>query len=128
MNILKSIGAALAGILFNVILSTATDFLLIAVGIALPFSGGMWSPPLLAAALFYRTLYAVGGSYITAALAPANPMKHVIMLGIIGTLASIAGVLTHTDTPSLWYPIGLVITSFPASWVGGKLWMRKIKS
>lgn len=128
MNILKSIGAALAGILFNVIASTGTDFLLIATGIATPFGDGMWSPPLLAAALFYRTLYAVAGSYITAALAPANPMKHVIVLGIIGTVMSIVGVVAHTDTPSLWYPIGLVITSLPASWVGGKLRVSRIKA
>jgi hypothetical protein len=121
MNTLKSIGAILAGILVNIVLATGTDAILIESGIAPPFSEGTWPAGLLFTALVYRTLYGIVGGYFTAMAAPNNPMKHVAILGILGTIASIAGVMANLETPGLWYPIGLVVTAFPACWVGGKM-------
>jgi hypothetical protein len=128
MNILKSIGAVLAGVLVNIVLATGTDAILIQSGIAPPFSEGTWPSRLLLAALIYRTLYGIVGGYFTATAAPANPMKHVIILGVLGTIAAVAGVVANLATPGLWYPIGLVVTSFPACWIGGKIWMGSKKT
>jgi hypothetical protein len=49
-------------------------------------------------ATIYRSIYTVGGGYITAALAPNRPMRYVMILGIIGTVAGIlAAISNHSD-------------------------------
>jgi hypothetical protein len=76
-----------------------------------------------AAATVYRTLAGVAGGYVTAALAPANPMQHAAVLGIIGLTLSVAGVIANAVNhlgPD-WYPIALAVTAFPSAWIGGRL-------
>jgi hypothetical protein len=126
MNTLKSIGAILAGILSNAILATGTDWLLILSGIAPSFDENQaWPTSSLAIATIYRILYGIAGGYITAMAAPQNPMKHIIILGILGTIATLVGLLTHLGQPDTWYPAVLAITAFPACWIGGKLFMNR---
>jgi hypothetical protein len=117
---LKSIGAVLAGMLVIIILSIVTDAVLERLEMFPPPTQGLFVTWMLALALFYRSLYAIAGGYVTAKLAPANPMKHVLILGLIGTAASIAGVIVGWDLSDHWYPIALVITSLPCVWLGGK--------
>jgi len=50
----------------------------------------------------------VAGGYVTAALAPNNPMRHV-------------GVFVAWHLSRHWYPIALVVTALPCTWLGGKL-------
>lgn len=82
------------------------------------------SDSMLLAATVYRTLYAVVGSYLTARLAPSQPMQYAMIGGYIGLVLSIIGVLVswnHVATMGpRWYPISLVITALPAAWLGGK--------
>ena len=42
-------------------------------------------------ALSYRLVYTILGGYITAGLAPHRPMRHVLILGIIGFVMATAG-------------------------------------
>ena len=72
-------------------------------------------------AFLYRSAYAVLGGYITAILAPSNPMKHVKILGVIGTLGGIAGIFAGWNLSDHWYPIALAVTAFPLVWLGGKM-------
>ncbi|HWA33026.1 MAG TPA: hypothetical protein VG737_02800 [Cyclobacteriaceae bacterium] len=126
MTTLKSIGAVLAGIIANIILSVGTDVILIQSGIAPEFTEAQpWPAKVLAFATVYRTIYGVFGGYITALAAPQNPMRHVAILGILGTIATIVGLLTHLGQPDTWYPALLAITAFPACWLGGKLMVRQ---
>jgi hypothetical protein len=74
-----------------------------------------------AIATLYRSAAAVVGGYVAALLAPNAPVGHAVILGAIGTLAALAGVLTHLSMPHLWYPIALVVTALPCSWLGGRL-------
>ena|SRR6478735_7665878 len=124
MNTLKSIGAVLAGFLIVVILSTATDTILESLGIFPPPTDGLFVTWMLALAFAYRTVYTVLGGYVTAALAPANPTKHVTILGIIGTIMGCIGIyigaILYTLSP-IWYPITLAVAAFPSVWFGGKL-------
>ena len=92
MNILKSIGAVLAGAVVGVVLSIVTDEALRAAGIFTPLGHPM-SDALLLLATFYRTVYGILGSYVTARLAPNRPMMHALILGAIGVAASLAGVV-----------------------------------
>lgn len=121
MNILKSIGAIVAGIITIVVLSTLTDFILEKLGIFPPPEQGLFITWMLLLAFIYRSVYAVLGGYVTAALAPVNPMRHSIILGVIGTVVSIIGVFAGWDLSEHWYPIALVLTSLPCTWLGAKL-------
>jgi hypothetical protein len=121
MNTLKSIGAVLAGMVAIVGLSMGTDSVLEAAGIFPSPEQGMFIPWMLLLALTYRSLYAIAGGYITALLAPDRPLTHSIILGIIGVVVSAIGVVVGWDMSAHWYPIALVITSLPCTWLGGKL-------
>ena len=55
-------------------------------------------------------------------------MKHVVIVGIIGTIAGTAGAITAITMADLgpnWYPIALAVTGFPAVWIGGLLQTRR---
>ncbi len=126
MTIVKSIGAIAAGFVTVVVLSMGTDYVLEALGIFPPPSDqGLYVTWMLVLALIYRSVYAVAGGYVTAMLAPANPMRHVIILAVLGTLGGIAGVVAGWDLSSHWYPIALAVTAFPLVWLGGKLRIRR---
>jgi hypothetical protein len=125
MNTLKSIGAVLAGFLAVVVLSVGTDFVLESLGIFPPQSEpAAYTAGMLMVALIYRSIYTVAGGYLTARFAPDRPMRHAIILGIVGIVAGSLGVVFAWDlSPEHWYPIALVVTALPCTWLGGR--MRK---
>jgi len=123
MNILKSIGAVLAGLVFIVISHTAVDKILEGLGIFPPPDQGLHVSWMLALALTYRVLLSIAGCYFTARLAPSRPMVHALILGAIGVLGSAAGIpmaMSQNLSP-VWYPVSLAILSLPCAWIGGKL-------
>ncbi len=85
--------------------------------------------PLLLLATVYRTIYGIGGSYITARLAPNRPMAHVMVLGFAGLAATTLGtVATWNKGPAYgphWYPITLMVLALPTAWLGGRLWIAQ---
>jgi len=121
---LRSVGALLAGLLAIVILSTATDMVLHATGVfappGQPMANALW---LLATA--YRILYGVVGCYLAARLSPDRPMRHAMLLGIVGVVVSVVGALaTRGKGPAFgptWYALALIAIALPCGWVGGKL-------
>ena len=52
-------------------------------------------------------------------------MGHALTLGVVGLLAAIAGTIATWDKgPEFgpkWYPLALVVTAIPCTWLGGKL-------
>lgn len=120
-NTFKSIGAVLAGFVLVVVLSIVTDMILEAAGIFPSPTEGLFITWMLVLALFYRTVYTVLAGYVTAALAPTNPKRHVMILGIIGTLAGVGGVVAGWTLSQHWYPIALAVLAYPSVWLGGKL-------
>jgi hypothetical protein len=129
MNILKSIGAVLAGAAVGVSLSVGTDAALRAAGIFSPLGQPM-SDALLLLATVFRTIYGVLGSYVTARLAPSRPMMHALILGAIGLAVSIAGVVVAWNRVAefgpRWYPLALVVLAMPQSWLGAKLRLMQL--
>jgi hypothetical protein len=125
---LKSIGAVLAGFITIVVLSIGTDLGLEATGVFPSFADqaahGFTTQWMLALAFFYRSLYTVAGGYVAAALAPDRPMRHAVILGIIGIAAGTLGALANWDKTTeatTWYPIALVVAGLPCTWLGGKV-------
>ncbi len=119
-----SVRAILAGFVFVIILSLGTDAVLHAIGLFPPLGQSM-RDGLFLLATAYRIAYGIFGSYVTARLAPNRPMWHAMTGGVIGLFLSIAGaVATWNRMPTLgphWYPVALVVTALPCSWIGAKL-------
>ena len=123
-SILRSVGAVVAGLLFVIIITTATDAVMHATGIFPPWGQPM-SDSLFLLAFAYRIVYGVAGGYLTALLAPGKPLKHALVLGVIGFVLSVAGAAaTWNRGPEFgpkWYPLALIVIAIPTAWLGGKL-------
>ncbi len=123
-RILRSVGAVVAGLLLVIIITTATDAVMHATGIFPPWGQPM-SDSLFLLAFAYRIVYGVAGGYLTALLAPGKPVKHALVLGVIGFVLSVAGAAaTWNRGPEFgpkWYPLALIATAIPTAWLGGKL-------
>ena len=119
---IRSVLAVIAGMIVIVVLSTATDYAFPfgAVGIA-PNVVTAWPNSLLLAATLYRTVYSITGCYLAAKLAPNRPMRHALILGAIGLIASIVGAVAMRDLGPAWYPLALIAIAMPCAWLGGKL-------
>ena len=123
MNILKSIGAVLAGLVFIFITHSGTDFILESLGIFTPPTQRFDTTWMVVTALIYRAAFSVAGCYLTAWLAPSKPMLHALILGGIGlVLSTVAAIVTiPMDLGPAWYPIALAVISLPCGRLGGKL-------
>lgn len=125
-NLLKSIGAVLVGFIFIGVSHTGTDAILESIGI-LPKGNLFVDTKLILLVIFYRTVFSFIGCYITALLAPHNPLRHSIILGAIGVALSTLGAIANTKMhlgPN-WYAWTLVAISLPISWLAGKLYINK---
>ncbi len=123
-TILKSTGAVLAGFIVIVILSVATDAVLKAAGI-LPYDHLFVSTGLILSVIFYRAVYSLIGCYIAASLAPRNPMKHSLALGLLGVVFSTAGAIAASHLGPSWYAWTLAAIALPVAWLGG--WLYEIQ-
>ncbi len=122
-NIFKSIGAIVAGFVVVVVLSIATDAVLESTGVLPPPDKGLYDTGLLLLALAYRTVYTVTGCYVAARLAPDRPMRHALILGVIGfavgTFAAIA--TANMNLGPSWYAWAVAVEALPCAWLGGRL-------
>lgn len=120
----RSVWAVVAGFIVVVVLSLATDQVLHVLNVYPPWGQPMRDAGLNALALAYRSVYTVLGMYLTARLAPRQPMRLVMIGGVIGTIIAVLGVIGtwSMDLGPRWYPIALAVTAFPLSWLGG--WLR----
>ena len=118
---LKSIGAILTGFIAGAMLSIGTDLLLEKTGFMRmdTFKESAWWALLIV--ILYRCTYNVLGCYIAASLAPNKPMRHALIIGIIGTVFSILGSIAMWDKAIAWYNISIILTALPCAWLGGKL-------
>jgi hypothetical protein len=52
-------------------------------------------------------------------------MLHVMILGVLGLIASLAGAIATGNKMEIygphWYPVALVALALPQSWLGGKI-------
>jgi len=118
----RSVLAVLAGLLFIFIVTTIVDVVLHVAGFFPP-----WTQPMndtqSAVAFAYRIVISIAGCWLTARLAPRNPMKHAMILGAIGVVLSAIGAAAtwNRGLGPHWYPLLLVVISIPCAWVGGKL-------
>jgi len=122
-DILKSVGAVLAGLIFIGLTHTGTDAILESTGV-LPKGNLHVGAGLILVVIGYRAVFSLIGCYITALLAPKSPMKHALALGIVGVLLSTVGAIAtaNMNLGPAWYAWTLVVISLPIAWLAGKLY------
>ena len=122
---IKSVIAVLTGLITVIILANGTDIFLETAGIFPSvkdqLENGFNTYWMLMLAITYRTAYMIIGGYITALLSPGKPMRHVLILGIIGTILGIAGAIAAWGIAPSWFLISIVLLGLPAVWVGGRI-------
>jgi hypothetical protein len=118
--------AVLAGFFSLAVLSLWTDEVLHILKVYPPW-GPMRAPALNALALSYRLVYGVVGGYVTARFAPYAPMRHAVILGLVGIVLSAVGAIVTIPLHlgPAWYPIALVLTALPTAALGGVLYCKK---
>ena len=122
----RSIGAVLAGVLAVVLLSLGTDAVLHATGVYPGWDKRM-ADGLFVVATAYRIVYSIAGSFIAARLAPARPMLHALVVGVIGLAACLVGAVATWDRLGegelgpKWYPLAIIAIALPCAWAGGRL-------
>ena len=79
-------------------------------------------------ALSYRIVLGLFAAWLTARLAPRNPMKHVWIQAGIGQVIALLGIVPAGMQPEkfgeVWYPVVLALTVLPTAWAGGRLYLR----
>jgi hypothetical protein len=125
-NLWRSALAILAAFVAVFVLSLGTDQILHSLRIYPPWGEPMRETSLNLLALSYRLVFDTLGGTIAARLAPRNPMRHAIVLGIIGTVLSTLGAIggIMADLGPAWYPILLAISALPTAWLGGLIAQR----
>ena len=118
---LKSIGAIVTGFIVGALLSIGTDFFFEKVGLwqTDTFKDSAWW--IILSVIIYRCIYNVLGCYTAASLAPSRPMRHAMIIGIIGTVFSILGSVAMWDKAVAWYNISIILIALPCAWLGGQL-------
>lgn len=120
----RSVIAVAGGFLATFALTLGTDQVLHVLQVFPPWGQPMRDAGLNLLALSYRIVFTAVGGWLTAKLAPSAPMRHALILGVIGfVLGSLSAVVTITqyDLGPAWYPILIVLTSLPSIWLGATL-------
>jgi uncharacterized membrane protein len=122
----RSVWAVVAGVLVIIVLTTLVDIVLHVVGVFPPIDQPI-NDALALLATSYRIAISVGGAWLTARLAPDKPMKHALILGLVGTVLGLVGVVTTWDRGlgPRWYPIALAVLAIPQCWLGGRLYVTR---
>jgi hypothetical protein len=119
----KSIWAVVAGLLVIIVVTTGVDIVLHAVGVFPPM-GQPIDDGLALLATLYRVVISVGGAWLTARLAPGEPIKHALVLGAVGTVLGLVGVVVtwNLGLGPRWYPIAIAVLALPQCWLGGRIY------
>jgi hypothetical protein len=124
----RSILAIAVGLVFIAALSFGADALL---RVSLPeaFDGGrIENVPIPLFTMLYVALFAMTGCYLTARLAPREPMAHALVVGAFGVVLHVAALLSVREAVPLWYSAAGVLLVLPSAWLGGRLRERELAS
>ena len=125
--ILRSVGAIVAALLANVVLSGVVDEIFHLLGVFPPWGQVSYATLPFALAFSYRVIFGILSGYIAARLAPLAPMRHASILGVVGIVLSTAGAIASIvgNLGPAWYAILLVAVALPSARFGGRLYVRR---
>ena len=116
---MRSTFAVVAGYVFIAMINRLAELLL------------QWSgmyPPATLLAIAYSIPITIAGAWLAARIAPNQPIRHALILGILILSVSLAGAVAAMNSglgpPS--YPIALAVLALPLCWLGGWVCARMI--
>ena len=119
---LRSIASIVIGFIVIAALSFGADAALkLAMPSAFSPSGRVDSVPVLLLIQAYVIVFAVFGCYLTARLAPNRPLRHALILGLLGLAFNVVGTIALWSTAPAWYHVMALLLVMPAAWLGGRL-------
>jgi hypothetical protein len=123
----RSFKAVFSGFVLIALLSIGTD---VALQKALPSlfdaNGSTSSATILLLTIAYVGLYATLGCYLAARMAPAHPMRHALILGLLGLAFNIAGTVVTWNSYPTWYHVVSLLLVMAWAWLGGR--MREVET
>ena len=75
--------------------------------------------------LLYVGVYATFGCWLAGRLAPGRPMRHALVVGVLGLALNIPSALALRDTAPAWYLAAGVLTTMLWAWLGGRIAERQ---
>jgi hypothetical protein len=118
----RSLFAIAMGFVLIASLTLGTD---VALRIAVPSlydaTGATQSAPVLLLMMAYIAMYAVGGCYWCARLAPSRPLLHACLLGVLGLVATIGASIYRWDLRPSWFHVVSVALVMVYAFIGGQL-------
>jgi hypothetical protein len=119
---MRSVYAVLMGFIFIGVLAFGTDAIIRAMSPwAFDANGATSNLSILILMMVYSSIYGMVGCYIAARFAPSHPMRHALILGVIGVAVGgmqIAALWSHAPA---WYNILSLALILPLAWLGGRL-------
>ncbi len=119
---MRSVGAVVVGFLFIAVLSFGSDLILRITfpdDVDLPVR--IVSVRVLSLSLISAAVYATVGCYLTARLAPARPMWHALLLGVLVLLFTGTNTTVLWTLAATWYKVASLALVMPCAWIGGWL-------
>jgi len=118
----RSIIAIVVGFVFIACAAFGTDYLVRSMMPGMYDANGRTDNlGMLLVTIAYVGVYAVAGCYIAARLAPSQPMKHALILGVLGLVFNIIGSAAQWATAPAWYHIVSIALVMPFAWLGGRI-------
>src|SRR5262245_2658554 len=119
----RSIWAIVAGVLFIIAVTTLVDIVLHLAKVFPPIAQPI-DHSLALLATSYRIVISICGAWLTARLAPNRPMKHALILGLVGLVLGFVGLVAtwNLGLGPRWYPVALAVLAIPQCWIGGRIY------
>jgi hypothetical protein len=126
---MRSIWAVVAGFLFIGVFATAAGKIMQAMSpYAFNSAGATNSVAILVLMTVIVGVFGVVGCYITARLAPSAPMKHALILGLLGLIIHGVSMAMSWGAWPAWFQILNFLLVMPYAWYGGRLRENEIGS
>lgn len=124
----RSILAVVVGYLLIGFLSFGADVVMHNLRPEVYLDGGrLEHTPTLLVVMLYVAVFAILGCYVTARLAPRNPMKHALILGALGVVTQVAMWSIAWNTVPAWFHIVSLALVMPYAWIGGRIRERQLE-
>lgn len=119
--IVRSILAIVAGFLFIAALAFGTGAALHAAGIVPAPDEPLTDTGQLLLETAYVAVFAIAGCWLAARLAPSRPMRHALILGLLGLAFNVMGAVTTWGQRPVWSVVLNLALVMPYAWIGGRL-------
>ena len=124
-SVMKSILAVVLGMLSGGVPTILCDTVLEKAGIMNQQHFGDTPFLVILAVIGYRFVWNVVGCYVCARIAPNTPMKHCMIIGVLGTVLSLGATFSMPDAGPMWYGLSVAAISIPCAWIGATLFMNR---